>query len=614
MTWRAERMGSSTGQGGNAEAYIDEDVVLLPNGQPLTADAFYQERDNRTQLLGTYRRREVRVAIALGYDASGSVAGQTGLLWASSMVRRMGRPFAPVRILSPAGARGEPLVAVSGRYRECDTLGDAVDMELIGADPFAPYDWADLDAPDAFSGMEAVIWIGASPALGAAVPRCMSVGGRGWVVAIQDNVAGARATLETTPDPVRDEESFPNASLDMATAAIVAGVAFAAAAIHQQVQVDSSGTAAQPEARYWYATDTGAVTENAHEGSEWMLRGSSAPTCAAWSAASGGTPHGNQLVLVSAGGIGGNVAQLLGDSHAVIDEAHVLDADSIDISNLNRLIGVYVSDVGTPKVAAAVTALSGIAATITGEAMRYEAWAPLHRSILDATRAVTVIGVDQIATRLEAQADWPAVVINGSTAGTTWNISTHLRGVGACLGCLYATDRSSYARTRGPQACGAAGAPLALPQPQPNEVGTPRQGAREPVAAINQGPARDASIPFVSVSAAAVIVTRLIREWAVETGAGPTVAESPNNVTADGETALVTRMNVYKPLSTLTSHLTQHAECLLLCGSRAVATLFGRKDAYVDVSPGNQSAASEGQLEAPLADAATFTESGEGVT
>lgn len=537
--------------------------VTLPDGRTITEPAFYGERDARTQTAGAYHRQRVPVAVAAGDGVLDGAAGQTALLWAASMMRRSGRPFAAVRLVAPPDAPGRPYVASLHADAGAVTLSEAVELELIGADPFAPFAWASLRvdarsaeagdvACDAVGDAEHVIWLGPSPAdaRGAAArSHEVVVEARGWVLRIIDRPANATLVAADLPDV---------GLRDAAAAAVIAGAAFATGAVFREAQhVAGSGAGgpAAPEpsaACYWYSLDTGAVTTDAAEGAQWLARGSSAEHCAPWRADVGAEPRlAGPLVLVSAGGLAGNVAQILGGSWVRFDLAAVVDPDLVDVSNLNRLIGVLLGDVGSAKVGAAARALQAVADRVQAETVAYEEWAAGNRAILDDPECLAVVGVDQLLTRLEAQADWPAVLLNASTGGTTWHTSLHRRGRGACVGCLFASSRRTYAETRRPQACGAAGGP----------VGMQATRFAPPVPVM-------ASYPFVSVSAAAALAARVIRcAWAGDN-------DAPCDAHADATE--VHRVNVLTPANAMTSLLSPHEACLLLCRHPALDAFFGR--------------------------------------
>jgi hypothetical protein len=245
-------------------------------------------------------------------------------------------------------------------------------------------------------------------------------------------------------------------------------------------------------------------------------------------------------LLVSAGGIGGNAAQLLAASFARADSITALEPDVVDLPNLNRLIGVGVQHVGESKLGPAVSALESAGHPVNGIARRYEEWgAGGEAERFTAPGSHVLVGVDQVASRLQVQADWPAVLINAGTSGTTWSVSAHPRGVDGCVGCLYGTDQTPYSASRRALACGA--------------------GIPGPVEEMETKP--DASYPFASVSAAAVAVGMLLR---IASAAG-----------APEQTA-VARVNAASPAFGMATRLLRQERCLLVCSHPALDDFFTR--------------------------------------
>lgn len=567
-------------------------------GQVYDEERFYQERDSRTQGSEPYVRPEVPVVVVLPALAAASVAGQAAFLWSASLLRRMGRPFAAVRLVVPARLQQEPSLLALHRHRGLRTFGEVVAYELTSADPFAQLLWRDIEDPAALTDAEFAIWIGTRPVT-RSVARTLdlSLHVAGWVVQLEEREArvsdaddGTRAVAQHAGEPA------DGASLDAAPAAAILGAAFAVGAIYRNVQ--ASGTAAReapnssappaaagadasggardgraaasaaeplpsahrstsPDPSYgatgplWYSADTGEVTMDATSGQSWMIRGSAVSDAAPW--ASTGAPVSiPSLVLVSAGGLGGNVAHVLADSHVRVALAALVDPDTVDVSNLNRLVGVGVHDVGTAKVVAAGQALAARGVRVSAIQGGYEPWVydgqgPDARTLLDAPDTLVIVGADQVATRLEVQADWPALLLNGSTAGTTWKVSWHPRGVGGCLGCVYAADGRNYATTRGPQACAAGDG---------GQAGMPGS------------PAFVASYSFATVGAAAALAARAIyMAWERQT----TVVAGDTNRRAG-----VSEVNAQYPAFARVIALDPRAGCRLLCSHAALHDFFGR--------------------------------------
>jgi hypothetical protein len=284
------------------------DAVLMPDGRVIAAEAFYQARDQRTQATGgTSLSAPVTVALIIGDSALSTAAGQTALIWGASLVRRMGRAYSGVRLVGPPSARGAPYLAALHRALRPRTLGEAIEIELLGADPFAPIEWRDAHDATALAGVDAGIWIGDAPPAGAA-PKLGSIHlqARGWVV----QISSARAELQHHPaahgdSPLRLAAGAPPSGasgdaaaraptpMDAAMAAAVFGASLAAGIVYRWCQIQGQGASVlgldapadlvgQKEAdRYWLSIDTVAVTTDPSQGAVWWDRGSAADRAAA---------------------------------------------------------------------------------------------------------------------------------------------------------------------------------------------------------------------------------------------------------------------------------------------------------------------------------------------
>src|SRR3954466_14913547 len=100
----------------------------------MNSDAFYAARDNRTQLeqdLGILGPQ--RIAIVVPSNVSSHIGVELALFWAASIIRRMGRSFAEVILVSSSEFR-------QSEARTANTPGVSVERwitdELRSADPF----------------------------------------------------------------------------------------------------------------------------------------------------------------------------------------------------------------------------------------------------------------------------------------------------------------------------------------------------------------------------------------------------------------------------------------------------------------------------------------------
>lgn len=505
-----------------------EKMVMTGIG-PITEEIFYTQRDSRMRVHG---RPAVSypVAIVLPPSAAEGPGAHLALLLAASMVRRMGRAFSRTILVAPPAVASE-----AGRFGAPDgqRLEEQLLNELVRADPFGDFEWRS-PSPQSFGEVQIAIWLGGYEDFGAPAPPGGHVAcdAHGWVVRLES--------------PAASEHMPPRSghSLFAAPAATAMAVALAVAQVAGRATGAVSGNEEEPT-RMWYALDDGRATF--HEaGEKWFLRGGASSEFPPWSDSCGSPPPLSGLALVSAGGVGLNAAHLLAASHLTWERACVIDPDIVDVSNLNRLFGVGVLDVGKPKAELATEALRGKDSHVKSALSRYEEWATSGGvgSYLGARDAV-LIGVDQVTTRLEAAADWPALMINAATSGTGWTVSMHRPGIRGCLGCYYALARLPYGLARGAVHCGAAG------------------GAVDSAASER---APDASFPFSSVAAAAMMVASLIQAaWRAEGG------------DFDSSAGELRRMNTLVPIRGESRTVARTEACRLLCSHEGVAEVLGRR-------------------------------------
>ncbi|MDB4889237.1 MAG: hypothetical protein JWL61_1092 [Gemmatimonadetes bacterium] len=534
--------------------------IQLLDGRTLLRDQFYAERDHRTQVTASFSHARVRIALVLSPGLELTEGGQTAFIWAASMVRRMGRPFAELRLVSAPGAHGAPYLAGLHRHLSVETLGEAMEIELLGSDPFSEYSWREFGGVDVLAGVDAIIGFGIDPStLDGRSSWSIQLGARGWVVHVP---------TRNRPAGVQDPEDAASNRFDCAASAAVAAACIGVARAYDWLQqvsfpsvtidgAESHSSSLAASDLYW-SIESGHIVNVTAVGSEWLRRGSSEDVATTWRANQGAPPLLRRVALISAGGIGGNLAQILSGSYLSPGHIAVIDPDRVDVGNLNRLIGVLTENVSTPKAELYAAVLSSASFNVEAAHVQYEDWAITNRPYLDAPECISIVGADQVGTRLNAQADWPRLLLNGSTAGTTWTLSQHPRGSGGCLGCIYANDRRPYSVSRGPQACAAVG-------------GAPSLSATNEVA--------DASYPFVSVSAAAALTAVLLRQ-AWERKSDRTVDD---NVHSEKETespfgvrnASVSRMNMVSPAFGQFGDLPRNPECLLVCSDDSLRQMLG---------------------------------------
>jgi molybdopterin/thiamine biosynthesis adenylyltransferase len=493
---------------------ISEAAVALPSGQVISESQFYSARDHRTSISVQYAKQEFKIAIALDHGLESTVQGQAALVWTASMIRRMGKPFARLIIATAESAKRQ-LSKLALRSQDGQNLGQLVEAELRGADPFASYEWRDVDSADALEGADFVIWLGYAS---------NGLRGRPGVM-----LQGCGATLVL--DRIVAMESPPSIEgrIDRTKlSAIIFGTALAVAAAYEFAQ----GIAPEEPSRSWLSLTQSAITEDAVMGRAMIAseNGSihDAPADATAALRS-------NLVLISAGGIGMNVAHLLAEMRVQLEHATAIDHDQVELSGLNRLIGVGLEQLGQNKAVSATGALRN--GGVSADAIRttYEDWSNTNHTVLENEHTIAIVGVDQVGTRLHVQSDWPPIIINGSTGGTFLTVSTHFFGVDGCIGCLYADDKRPYNTTRRAAGCAAGLAPL--------------PGAVTPTA--------EASYPFVSVGVAALIAH--------------TFGEITN-----GREELRGRLslNVLKPSLLHSDTIARNGDCLLLCTDETLTGFF----------------------------------------
>jgi ThiF family len=489
--------------------------VIVP--QLLNPDVFYAERDNRAALehpaLSSISPR--RVAIVVPSNTSPSRGVETALFWTASIVRRMGRPFAEVILVAENSFRQREsrLGAAGLSVEEC------VNEELSGADPFGRIEWRTPDSD--LSDAAAVVWLGTLPQ-GTRNQRTLTVNAYGWIAAVFEPPT---ATLTLSP-----------ADFDAAPATIVMAACIAAGRIF----AEAFGATEHPT-QVAFALDSGAATDDGNTCGAWLASGSTVDEPIPWNADLGPELTLDRLLVISAGGIGSNFCRILGESHFRANSIVVIDPDVYDVSNLNRAIGISLSQVGLSKALVTADFLRRCTSNALGVQASYESWVtPKLAADFRARGAAVILGVDQVQTRLSAGCDWPWLLLNGATSGATFSTSAHIHSEGGCIGCWYGLNEATYSATRAPMAC---------------------------AAGVNAGKLElraTASYPFVSIASAAQLVATLARAAAntdkPETFAGTTVS-----------------MSLRSPQFAQSRRIRINDRCLLLCAEQYLQTTLGRR-------------------------------------
>ena len=531
---------------------IGDERIQLPDGRDIDADTFYAERDARTTQDRAYGNAEFPVAVVLPSGEVATTEGQTALLWTCSMLRRLGRPFARTIIVAPRNAETTPYRGALHRDVAA-TLGDAIEIELVGADPFAPIAWRCLGDAGVLDGVRMAVWLGAwnldatgTPPLGHVL-----VSARGWVASVAGPIRAAHPTVA--------------ARGSAAPAAIIAAAGFGVGRVYDAAERAAGARALDVDSTpgaVWLSLESGAVTSDPDMGEVWMTRGAASDRVAPWSPEQGTpAPALDTLTLVSGGALGGNAGMIVAASFVAVGKARIIDFDHLGLSSLNRQIGVGVDRVGSLKAEVVAGAMGRAGISAFPIVTSYETRPEKTASDASCDGDTVLVGVDQVITRLHVQADWPGLLVNGSTGGTSWNVSVHphpstitASAADGCVGCLFAASRQSYGEIRRPQGCAGAALPLAVVR------ANARVRSSVPAAAL----APFASYPFASVSAAASMVAAMTDEvWRREAGFA-------------SRGARVVRASSISPENTKAARLPRSPRCRLLCGAEAVQEVIAR--------------------------------------
>ena len=464
-----------------------------------------------------------RIAIMVPSNAVSSGIGiEIALFWTASIIRRMGRPFAEVILVTSDEFKqsNSRLSRVPGVSVE-----QIVSEELRSADPFGNFEWRTWTKNIDLTDVAAVVQLGTLP-LGVIHPQTLAINAHGWV-----------SVLNTEPT---NDLSLNPPDFDAAPSAIVFAACMAAGKIFSEAFNLSAATG-----RIAFALDGGGACSDPAVYGPWLKTGTSLVAPAPWKAEGGEKLFLEKLLVVSAGGIGGNFCKILGDSHFRIKSAYVLDPDNFEISNLNRAIGVGLQATmpGSSKASFASAALLPLTENMTSVQGSYESWVTTELAgQFRLQGSAVVVGVDQVGTRLKIGSDWPWMLLNGATSGSTFSTSIHLRREGGCVGCWYGQSETEYAATRQPMACAAgvaAGGIVARPV---------------------------ASYPFVSVAASANMVGMLARAIFQSEDWGKYAST-------------LTRMSLRAPQSAQVQRIHISDRCLLLCGEDYLQEILERSTA-----------------------------------
>ena len=144
-----------------------------------------------------------------------------------------------------------------------------------------------------------------------------------------------------------------------------------------------------------------------------------------------------EAILVGLGAVGQGAIWALSRLPNLRGTLHLVDGETIDLSNLQRYALAIQTDVGVAKTTVADIALSGV-----GDNFKQELY-PMQWDAFLATRAnwqlpPVLIAVDNVSDRLAIQASLPTKVFNAWTQTADLGVSRHRDfKQDACLVCLY---------------------------------------------------------------------------------------------------------------------------------------------------------------------------------
>ena len=147
-----------------------------------------------------------------------------------------------------------------------------------------------------------------------------------------------------------------------------------------------------------------------------------------------------RVVVAGCGGLGSPIAYYL--AAAGIGTIRLIDEDSVDISNLNRQILHWDSDIGRPKVTSAFEKVTKLNPSITVEPVQ----ATIDESnVFELTEGFDMIidAMDNLAARFllnQAAIKHNIPFIHGAIQGYEGRVTTILPGKTACLRCIYRGD------------------------------------------------------------------------------------------------------------------------------------------------------------------------------
>ena len=140
--------------------------------------------------------------------------------------------------------------------------------------------------------------------------------------------------------------------------------------------------------------------------------------------------------LVGCGAIGNAALWVLARCASLEGELHVVDAESTDISNVQRYALAGIAHVRIPKVALAERAFDGEGLRLVPHAQTWEDLCLLRAG--ERPWSLVAVAVDSAAARIAVQSSLPRRIVNAWTQLGEAAVSRHRRfGIDPCLTCLY---------------------------------------------------------------------------------------------------------------------------------------------------------------------------------
>jgi len=155
------------------------------------------------------------------------------------------------------------------------------------------------------------------------------------------------------------------------------------------------------------------------------------------------TPLG-EVLFVAVGAVGNGAIWALSRDSQRPSQLTVLDAELLELSNLQRYVLGRIEDVGRLKVDMVKDAFEQSNAQIEAFPERLEQYADRTGGI---NANALCISVDNVMSRRAAQALLPRIIVNGWTGEQSLGASSHVFSEGACLACLYHPHRVGTSQT-----------------------------------------------------------------------------------------------------------------------------------------------------------------------